>query len=190
MRQRCEEDKWLQQRGAGGDGGRARAEGGLGVDVGKKKGCKLILENPHGGILVKHIHTGILPSCWDRCKVSVISVEQRLLHLPTSVEKPLISSSSSSPLLGGWCRFLLVQISAGFQVKTASSWRSGCGSCSAGLFCFASSPKTALGWSLALVPSQQANLALEGSRYDPAFSAHPFAWGSILLGAESPSRGS
>lgn len=75
--------------------------------AGKKKGCKLILENPHGGILVKHVRMGVPPSCWDRCEASVIGVERRLLHLPTSVEKTLISGSRSSPLLGGWCRFLL-----------------------------------------------------------------------------------
>lgn len=107
MRQRCKEDKWLRWRGAGGGRSRAGAGGGLCVYAGKKKGCKLILENPHGGILVKHVCMGVPPSCWDRCEASVIGMERRLLRLPTSVEKTLISGSRSSPLLGGWYRFLL-----------------------------------------------------------------------------------
>lgn len=82
------------------------------MGAGKKKGCKLILENPHGGILVKHVGKGIPPSCWDRCAASVLGAERRLLCLPPSAEKPLILGSSSSPLLEAgagfcWSRFPL-----------------------------------------------------------------------------------
>lgn len=78
---------------------------------GRKKGCKLILENPHGGILGKHVRTGIPPRAGTdaRLQSSVWSSKPS-----TSSEKRLISGSSSSPRqqLGGWRRFRPVQISS------------------------------------------------------------------------------
>lgn len=96
---------------------------------------------------MKHVHTGIPPSCWDRCEASVIGVEQRLLCLPISVEKKKKNNSSYLWFQLQPLARRLVQISAGFQAKTVSSWPCGCGSCSAVLFCSASCPEAAPGWS-------------------------------------------
>lgn len=54
-----------------------------------------------------------------------------------------------------------------FPVRTAVPWPRGRGSRSAALFCFASSPRAALGWGLEAELSP--GVRLEGSRYDPAF---------------------
>lgn len=80
------------------------------------------MENPRRGILAKH--AGLQPSSWDRCEASVIGVEQGSLLVPVcnphsvlplllclpickkTKQNLLISSCSSSPLLGGRSRFL------------------------------------------------------------------------------------
>lgn len=82
------------------------------------------MENPRRGILAKH--AGLQPLSWDRCEASVIGVEQGSLLVPVcnphsvlplllclpickktkTKQNPLISGSSSSPLLGGRSRFL------------------------------------------------------------------------------------
>lgn len=157
--------------GAGGEGGRAGPGGGLPVDAGKKKGCKLILESPRRGILVKRVCAGILPSCWDRCEVSVISTELRLLCFSTSAEKPLISSSSSGAgadfrWLSSENSFVLAQ-----RLQLLLRWA----------LCFASSPRAALGWSseTALSPANRQTLLWRGPGMIPPSLL------ILLLGARS-----
>ena len=113
------------------------AGAGLPVGAGKKKACKLILENPHGGILVKHARASRLHA----------GADARFSHWrgATAALAPHLCRKTSDLWLQLEPRARrLVQISTGFQVKTASSWP--CGSCSAGLLQFASSPRAALGW--------------------------------------------
>lgn len=79
----------------------------------KKKGCKLILENPHGGILGEarpHGHPAFMlgqMQGFSHRRGAAAPLPPHLCRKKNKPTTPLISGSSSSPLLGGWCRFLL-----------------------------------------------------------------------------------
>lgn len=89
----------------------------------QRKGRKVILENPRGGILVKHVRAGRAPR-WDRREASVSGTERQ-----KNILSPVAAARSEAGAVAAGADFIR------FQVQTAPSWPSGRGSCAAELLC-------------------------------------------------------
>lgn len=146
----------------------------------KKKGCKLILENPHGGILGEarpHGHPAFMLGQMRGFSHRRGAAAPLPPHLCRKKKKQLLLSLVPAPApcseAGADFRWLSSENSFVLALRLQRLLRC------ALLLCLVSRSRSRLEPGARVACSQQANLALEGSRYDAAFPARPFPWGSI-----------